>query len=110
MIALLFYLFLRVYGRDHNLLGSIYSALLIVYAIDVSVMSHKKGPVSVKSALKWVGVWVSIALLFGFSLYFFFPQNDFSEIHTGKVMMTKFIAWLPHGILPYRWIISLFLS
>ncbi|MDI9605260.1 MAG: TerC/Alx family metal homeostasis membrane protein [Bacteroidota bacterium] len=65
---------------------------LIVYAIDVSVMSHKKGPVSVKSALKWVGVWVSIALLFGFSLYFFFPQNDFSEIHTGKVMMTKFIA------------------
>jgi tellurite resistance protein TerC len=46
----------------------------------------------VKSALKWVGVWVSIALLFGISLYFFFPQNEFSEVHTGKVMMTKFIA------------------
>lgn len=45
-----------------------------------------------KSALKWVGVWVSIALLFGISLYFFFPQNEFSEVHTGKVMMTKFIA------------------
>ncbi len=63
-----------------------------VYAIDISVMSHKKGPVSVKSALRWVGIWVSIALLFGVSLYFFFPQNEFSDIHTGKVMMTKFIA------------------
>lgn len=65
---------------------------LIVYAIDVSVMSHKKGPISVKSALKWVGIWISIALLFGISLYFFFPQNEFSEVHTGKVMMMKFIA------------------
>lgn len=65
---------------------------IIVYAIDMYVTSHKRGPVSMKSSLTWVAVWVSIALLFGLSLYFFFPQNPFTTVATGPVMMSKFIA------------------
>lgn len=65
---------------------------IIVYLIDLIVTSHKRGPVSLKSSLIWVGVWVTVALLFGISLYFFFPQNADSTAHTGSVMMTKFIA------------------
>lgn len=65
---------------------------IIVYAIDLSVTSHEKGPISLKSSLRWVSVWVTIALLFGVSLYFFFPQNEVSTVHTGPVMMSKFIA------------------
>lgn len=65
---------------------------LVVYVIDLSVTSHEKGPVSLKTSLRWVGVWVSVALLFGVSLYFFFPQNEGSTLHTGPVMMSKFIA------------------
>lgn len=65
---------------------------IIVYSIDLSVTSHKRGPVSLKSSLSWVGVWVSVALLFGVSLYFFFPQNPDSTVHTGSVMTSKFIA------------------
>lgn len=68
------------------------SIFLIVYAIDLSVTSHEKGPVSLKASLGWVGVWITIALLFGLSLYFFFPQNAGSTVHTGPVMMSKFIA------------------
>lgn len=65
---------------------------IIVYMIDLYVTSHKRGPVSLKTSLSWVGVWVTIALLFGVSLYFFFPQHPDSTIHTGPMMMTKFIA------------------
>ncbi|WP_298653731.1 TerC/Alx family metal homeostasis membrane protein [uncultured Proteiniphilum sp.] len=65
---------------------------IIVYAIDLYVTSHKRGPVSLKSSLNWVAVWVSIALLFGLSLYFFFPQNPGSTVRTGPVMMSKFMA------------------
>lgn len=65
---------------------------LIVYAIDLLVTSHEKGPISVKKSLRWVSVWVSIALLMGISLYFFFPQNEGSTVPTGPVMMSKFIA------------------
>lgn len=65
---------------------------IIVYAIDLYVTSHKRGPVSLKSSLSWVGVWVTVALLFGISLYFFFPQNEGSIAHTGPVMTSKFIA------------------
>lgn len=65
---------------------------IIVYLIDLIVTSHKRGPVSLKSSLTWVGVWVTVALLFGISLYFFFPQNPGSSAHTGPVMTSKFIA------------------
>ncbi len=65
---------------------------IIVYTIDLYVTSHKRGTVSLKTSLSWVGVWVTIALLFGVSLYFFFPQNPGTPIHTGPMMMSKFIA------------------
>lgn len=65
---------------------------IIVYVIDLFVTSHKRVPVSLKSSLSWVAVWVSVALLFGISLYFFFPQNAGSTVHTGPVMTSKFIA------------------
>ncbi len=65
---------------------------IIVYGIDLYVTSHREKTVSVKSSLTWTAVWISIALCFGFSLYFFFPQNPGSTIHTGPIMMSKFIS------------------
>jgi tellurite resistance protein TerC len=35
------------------------SIFLIVYAIDLSVTSHEKGPVSLKASLGWVSVWIT---------------------------------------------------
>lgn len=65
---------------------------IIVYGIDLYVTSHREEAISVKSSLTWTAVWISIALAFGTSLYFFFPQNPESTIRTGPVMMSKFIS------------------
>lgn len=68
------------------------SIFIIVFLIDLYVTDHRKGTVSVKSSLGWTGIWISIALLFGMSLFFFFPQNPSSTENTAHVMGIKFIA------------------
>ena len=65
---------------------------IIVYGIDLYVTSHRERTISVKSSLAWTSVWISVALAFGISLYFFFPQNPDSPIKTGPLMMIKFIS------------------
>ena len=51
---------------------------IVVYAIDLFATDHRSGGTSVKTALRWTAVWISIALLFGLAIYLFFPDN-----HTG---------------------------
>ncbi|HNZ61531.1 MAG TPA: TerC/Alx family metal homeostasis membrane protein [Paludibacteraceae bacterium] len=68
------------------------SIFVIVYSIDLFVTEHRKGNISIKESLSWTVVWISVALLFGVSLYFFFPQNPFSTQKTGPIMMVKFIS------------------
>ena len=65
---------------------------IIVYGIDLYVTSHREKAITVKSSLTWTAVWISIALAFGVSLYFFFPQNPESTIRTSPIMMSKFIS------------------
>lgn len=64
----------------------------IVFFIDMYVTSHRKGTISVKTSLRWTALWISIALLFGIAIYFFFPQNADSSVKTSSVMMVKFIS------------------
>lgn len=64
----------------------------IVYSIDLYVTEHRKETISIKSSLGWTAIWISVAMLFGISLYFFFPQNPDSPIKTGPLMMVKFIS------------------
>jgi tellurite resistance protein TerC len=65
---------------------------VVVYAIDLYVADHRKGAVSVNTSLRWTGVWISIALLFGIALFFFFPQNADAVKNTAHEMGMKFIA------------------
>ncbi len=67
---------------------------LTVFFIDLYVTDHRKGEISVKTALKWTATWISISLLFGASLFFFFPQNPDAPENTitAHVMGVKFIA------------------
>ena len=76
-----------------TLYWTIFIALFfIVFFIDLYVTDHRKGEISVKTSLKWTGVWISIALLFGASLFFFFPQNPDTPGNTAHVMGVKFIS------------------
>ena len=70
---------------------------ITVYFIDMFVTDHRKGEISVKTSLRWTGVWISIALLFGVAIYFFFPQNVLPDgtvnpVNTAREMGLKFIA------------------
>jgi tellurite resistance protein TerC len=65
---------------------------IVVYSIDLYVADHRKGTISVKTALRWTGVWISTALLFGVALFFFFPQNPDAVKNTAHEMGMKFIA------------------
>lgn len=64
----------------------------VVFFIDLYVTDHRKGEISVKTSLKWTAAWISIALLFGASLFFFFPQNLDSTENTAHIMGIKFIS------------------
>ncbi|GHT17004.1 membrane protein [Bacteroidia bacterium] len=55
------------------------------------VTGHRQGEISVKTSLRWTGVWISIALLFGAAIYFFFPDNHTGE-NTSTIMGIKFIS------------------
>lgn len=67
---------------------------IVVFAIDMYVSGHRHGQMSVKTALRWTGLWITLALLYGLAIYMFFPQNADSDpsIHTRSVMFSKFIA------------------
>lgn len=65
---------------------------LIVFTIDMYATSHMHGKMNVRTALRWTALWISVALLFGAAIFFFFPQNPGSNIRTGSVMMIKFVS------------------
>ncbi len=65
---------------------------VVVYAVDLVVTNRKQEEITVKYSLKWVGLWMAIALTFGAIIFFFFPQNPDSAVSTSKVMGMKFIS------------------
>ncbi len=55
---------------------------------------RRGGTLSVKTALKWTGLWISLAIIYGLAILLFYPQNEGfdSSITTRSVMFSKFIA------------------
>ena len=52
--------------------------VLLMLALDLGVFNRKAHVVSVKEALTWTGVWVSLALIFNGLVYYWFgePKQD----------------------------------
>lgn len=65
---------------------------ITVFVIDLYVTDHRKGTLSVKTSLKWTGLWISLALLLAYPYISSFRKNPDSAMKTAPVMMTKFIA------------------
>ncbi len=65
---------------------------LVVVTIDLYVTDHRKGEMKIKTALRWTSLWISLALLYGVAIYFFFPQNPDSLKKTSEVMAIKFVS------------------
>ena len=57
---------------------------VVVSTVDYQVTSHRCKPISVRQALYWTGLWISLALLFGLAILFLHPQ--------GKTLAPLYIA------------------
>ena len=65
---------------------------LIVFTIDMYSTNHREGNISVKTALRWTALWISIAMLYGLAIFLFYPQNEDSDVPTRTIMAIKFIS------------------
>lgn len=71
----------------------VFAALFVAaFVFDMYMTNRRKGGMDVKISLRWTALWISLALAFGISLYFFFPQNPERAAKTSSVMMLKFIS------------------
>ncbi|MCU7495744.1 MAG: TerC/Alx family metal homeostasis membrane protein [Ignavibacteria bacterium] len=48
----------------------------IVFTVDMFVTDHRKGAISIKQALSWTAVWISVALLYGLAIFLFYPGGS----------------------------------
>jgi tellurite resistance protein TerC len=64
----------------------------IGFIVDMAAAKRRHKQESVAVALKWTAIWVGIAVLFGLSISFFYPQNPDSEVNTRSMMGMKFFA------------------
>ncbi|HZW39868.1 MAG TPA: TerC/Alx family metal homeostasis membrane protein [Ignavibacteriaceae bacterium] len=59
------------------ILWGIFAILFVaVFAADMYVTDHTKGPIKVKNALKWTGLWILTALLFSGIIYRYLPGGN----------------------------------
>lgn len=60
--------------------------VLLMLALDLGVFNRKAHVVSVKEALTWSGVWVSLALTFNGLIYYWFGEAKAIEFLTGYLI------------------------
>jgi tellurite resistance protein TerC len=61
-----------------------WSTFVLVSAIDYAVVTHRKKPIGVPSALRWTGLWVLVALAFSGAIYKLHPD--------GKAVFMEYIS------------------
>jgi tellurite resistance protein TerC len=71
---------------------SFITLFVLVFVIDMYVTGHRKNTLTVRTALRWTALWISVALLYGAAIYLWFPQNAGSPARTATVTMLKFIS------------------
>jgi tellurite resistance protein TerC len=60
--------------------------VLIMLALDLGVFHRKSHEVSVKEALTWTGIWISLAMLFNLFIYHHFDKDKAIEFFTGYII------------------------
>ncbi|SIT89102.1 TerC family protein [Pontibacter indicus] len=60
--------------------------VLLMLALDLGVFNRKAHVVSVKEALTWSGVWISLALMFNGLIYYWFGEAKAIEFLTGYLI------------------------
>src|SRR6478736_2143948 len=60
--------------------------VLVMLALDLGVFHRKSHAVSVKEALIWTGVWITMALIFNLLIYYQFGEEKAVEFFTGYII------------------------
>jgi TerC family integral membrane protein len=60
--------------------------VLVMLALDLGVFHRKQHVVSVREALVWTSVWISLAMLFNVGVYFWFGRERALEFLTGYLI------------------------
>jgi tellurite resistance protein TerC len=72
---------------DTAILWIIFNVFVLgMLALDLGVFHRKSHQVSVKEALTWTGVWISLALLFNVFIYYYFNKDLALEFLTGYLI------------------------
>jgi tellurite resistance protein TerC len=61
-----------------------WTTFIVVSAVDLFVVTHRRSAVGVRSALRWTGIWVFVAFAFSGAIYWLHPQ--------GRELSVLFIA------------------
>ncbi|HEY0745010.1 MAG TPA: TerC family protein [Chryseosolibacter sp.] len=60
--------------------------VLIMLALDLGVFHRKSHEVSVKEALTWTSIWITLAMLFNLFVFYYFGKDKAVEFFTGYVI------------------------
>jgi tellurite resistance protein TerC len=60
--------------------------VLMMLALDLGVFHRKSHEVSIREALTWTGVWITLAMLFNLFLYYYLDKEKAVEFFTGYLI------------------------
>ena len=60
--------------------------VLLLLALDLGIFHRKAHTVRVREALLWTGIWIALALIFNFGVYFWFGEERALEFLTGYLI------------------------
>lgn len=60
--------------------------VLAMLALDLGVFHRKAHEITIKEALIWTGVWITLAMFFNLFVYFYFDKSTALEFFTGYII------------------------
>ena len=76
-------------SNDESLLWVIFWVIFIaVSAVDYYVVSHRRTPITVKSALRWTALWIGVAIGYAGLIFAFHPRNG----HLGQDYLAGYLT------------------
>lgn len=72
--------------------GTFVGAVLLFLALDLGVFHRSAHEVRMREALTWVAIWISLAILFGIGIYYFWDRLVSDSKYTNLEAATAFLA------------------
>ena len=71
---------------DTNVWIAFIAFIILLLVFDLGVFHRKSHEVKIKEALIWSAVWISLALIFNYGIYYFMGKEKAFEFLTGYLI------------------------